>query len=64
MISISAKPSMPSFQPIGPNGSAWVVALGSRVAGRIQTGYVYTYAFVMLLGLTGVVTWAIYVSAK
>ena len=48
----------------GPNGSAWVVALGSRVAGRIQTGYVYTYAFVMLLGLTGVVTWAIYVSAK
>jgi NADH-quinone oxidoreductase subunit L len=48
----------------GPNGSAWVVALGSRVAGRVQTGYVYTYAFVMLLGLTGVVTWAIYVSAK
>ena len=48
----------------GPDGSAWVVALGSRVAGRIQTGYVYTYAFVMLLGLTGVVTWAIYVSAR
>jgi NADH-quinone oxidoreductase subunit L len=48
----------------GPNGSAWVVALGSRVAGRVQTGYVYTYAFVMLLGLTGVVTWAIYVSAR
>ena len=42
----------------GPNGSAWVVALGSRVAGRIQTGYVYTYAFVMLLGLTAAVTWA------
>ena len=48
----------------GPNGSAWVVALGSRVASRVQTGYVYTYAFVMLLGLTGVVTWAIYVSGK
>ena len=32
--------------------------LGSRVAGRIQTGYVYTYAFVMLLGLTAAVTWA------
>ena len=43
----------------GPNGSARVVALGSRVAGRVQTGYVYTYAFVMLIGLTAAVTWAI-----
>ncbi|MES2095801.1 MAG: NADH-quinone oxidoreductase subunit L [Pseudomonadota bacterium] len=43
----------------GPNGSAWVVALSSRVAGRLQTGYVYTYAFVMLIGLTAAVTWAI-----
>ena len=43
----------------GPNGSAWVVMLGSRVAGRLQTGYVYTYAFVMLIGLTAAVTWAI-----
>lgn len=43
----------------GPNGSAWVVALSSRVAGRIQTGYVYTYAFVMLLGLTAAATWVI-----
>ncbi|MDB5677580.1 NADH-quinone oxidoreductase subunit L [Sphingomonas bacterium] len=43
----------------GPNGSAWAVALGSRVAGRLQTGYVYTYAFVMLIGLTAAVTWAI-----
>jgi NADH-quinone oxidoreductase subunit L len=43
----------------GPNGSAWVVALGSRVAGRLQTGYLYTYAFVMLIGLTAAVTWAI-----
>jgi NADH-quinone oxidoreductase subunit L len=43
----------------GPNGSAWVVSFGSRVAGRLQTGYVYTYAFVMLIGLTAAVTWAI-----
>ena len=43
----------------GPNGSAWLVAQGSRIAGRVQSGYVYTYAFVMLLGLTGAVTWAI-----
>ena len=43
----------------GPNGVAAVAALGSRMAGRLQTGYLYTYAFVMLLGLTGAVTWAI-----
>ena len=43
----------------GPNGSAWVVQVGSRVAGRLQTGYVYTYAFVMLIGLTAAITWAI-----
>ena len=43
----------------GPNGSAAVVALGSRVAMRAQTGYLYTYAFVMLIGLTAAVTWAI-----
>ena len=43
----------------GPNGSAWLVQLGSRAAGRVQTGYLYTYAFVMLIGLTAVVTWVI-----
>ncbi len=43
----------------GPDGSAWLVQVGARVAGRFQTGYLYTYAFVMLIGLTAAVTWAI-----
>ena len=43
----------------GPNGAAWIVSRGSRVAARVQTGYLYTYAFVMLIGLTAAVTWAI-----
>jgi NADH-quinone oxidoreductase subunit L len=43
----------------GPNGAAFLVAAGSRMAVRLQTGYIYTYAFVMLIGLTAVVTWAI-----
>ena len=43
----------------GPNGFAWAVAVGSRGAGRLQSGHLYTYAFVMLIGLTGAVTWAI-----
>ncbi len=42
----------------GPNGAASVVALTSRVAGKLQTGYLYSYALVMLLGLAGLATWA------
>jgi NADH-quinone oxidoreductase subunit L len=41
----------------GPNGSAWAVLIGSRVAGKLQTGYLYSYALVMLLGLTGAISW-------
>ncbi|MFS0771386.1 NADH-quinone oxidoreductase subunit L [Sphingomonas sp. 1P08PE] len=43
----------------GPNGSAWLVQLGSRGAAKLQSGYLYSYAFVMLIGLTAAVTWAI-----
>lgn len=42
----------------GPNGAAWAVVGGSRVTGWLQSGYIYTYAFVMLIGLTAAVTWA------
>ena len=43
----------------GPNGAAALVAVGSRVSHRLQSGYVYTYALVMLLGLAAAATWAI-----
>ena len=43
----------------GPNGAASLVAGGSRLAVRLQSGYVYGYAFVMLLGLVGFATWAL-----
>ena len=42
----------------GPNGAAAVAQLGSRMAARLQTGYLYSYALVMLLGLAGIATWA------
>ncbi|MEY3624512.1 MAG: hypothetical protein RLZZ407_2071, partial [Pseudomonadota bacterium] len=35
----------------GPNGSAAVVSFGSKLAVKMQSGYLYTYALVMLLGL-------------
>ena len=44
----------------GPNGAAWLVARGSGLAQRkVQSGYLYSYALVMLLGLVGAVTWVI-----
>ncbi len=42
----------------GPNGAAGVVQLSSRWAAKLQTGYLYSYALVMLLGLAGIATWA------
>jgi NADH-quinone oxidoreductase subunit L len=41
----------------GPNGLAAVTMMGSRAAGKLQTGYLYSYALVMLLGLVGIATW-------
>ncbi len=41
----------------GPNGSAAVVSFGSKMAVRMQSGYLYTYALVMLLGLVIAVSW-------
>jgi NADH-quinone oxidoreductase subunit L len=43
----------------GPNGAAWVVAKGSVGAKRLQSGYLTSYALVMLLGLVAGVTWLI-----
>jgi NADH-quinone oxidoreductase subunit L len=42
----------------GPNGAAAVVKFGSVASGKLQSGYVYTYALVMLLGLAAAATWA------
>jgi NADH-quinone oxidoreductase subunit L len=45
---------------LGPDGvSALSYALGRR-AGRFQTGYVYHYAFVMLLGVAGLLSYALW----
>jgi NADH-quinone oxidoreductase subunit L len=41
----------------GPNGSAALVSFGSKLAVRMQSGYLYTYALVMLLGLVIAVSW-------
>ena len=42
----------------GPDGVAAVVAGTGAIARRAQSGYLYTYALVMLLGLAAAATWA------
>jgi NADH-quinone oxidoreductase subunit L len=42
----------------GPDGAAALVAGGNKLTARLQSGYVYTYAFVMLLGIAAATTWA------
>ena len=42
----------------GPNGLAALVVQGNKVTRRIQSGYLYTYALVMLIGLAAAATWA------
>jgi NADH-quinone oxidoreductase subunit L len=35
------------------NGSAWLVGQAARLSRRLQSGYLYTYAFTMLIGVLG-----------
>jgi NADH-quinone oxidoreductase subunit L len=42
----------------GPDGAAALVTGGNRLTARLQSGYLYTYALVMLLGLAAAATWA------
>jgi len=44
---------------LGPNGVSAVSYMLGRRTGRLQTGYVYHYAFVMLLGVAGLLTFAL-----
>jgi NADH-quinone oxidoreductase subunit L len=42
---------------LGPNGIAARVADGSGLITRLQTGYVYHYAFAMLIGIAVLISW-------
>jgi NADH-quinone oxidoreductase subunit L len=41
----------------GPDGAAALIANGTSLTARLQSGYLYTYALVMLLGLAAFATW-------
>ena len=44
----------------GPNGVAFVSQHVARYTGALQTGYVYHYAFAMLIGVVAFITWLVY----
>jgi NADH-quinone oxidoreductase subunit L len=44
---------------LGPDGLSSVIRLVSRRAAALQTGYLYHYAFSMLIGVVVLVTWYI-----
>jgi NADH-quinone oxidoreductase subunit L len=42
------------------NGSAWAVGQVARLSRQLQSGYLYTYAFTMLIGVLGLlVLWLV-----
>lgn len=43
----------------GPNGIAWVVERSAVAAKSVQSGYLYTYALIMLLGLVAAITFVL-----
>ena len=51
---------MGTIDRFGPNGVAWVIEKGSVGAKRFQSGYLYSYALVMLLGLVAAITWVLF----
>jgi NADH-quinone oxidoreductase subunit L len=44
----------------GPNGIAWVVAKGAVGARMVQSGFLTSYALIMLLGLVAAITWVLF----
>jgi NADH-quinone oxidoreductase subunit L len=43
----------------GPNGLSALIVQGGKVTRKLQSGYLYSYALVMLIGLAAAATWAI-----
>ncbi|MBA2690214.1 MAG: NADH-quinone oxidoreductase subunit L [Burkholderiales bacterium] len=42
------------------NGTAKLIALFSRIARRFQSGFIYHYAFTMIIGVFGLLSWVLY----
>jgi len=45
---------------LGPDGVALSTLAAARRAVRLQSGYLYHYAFAMLIGVAALVTWYLF----
>jgi len=48
----------------GPNGLVFISQNVARVFSKVQSGFVYHYAFVMLIGLVGLIGWYMHVNVN
>ena len=48
----------------GPNGVADLVVKGNGLTAKLQSGFLASYAFVMLIGLAAAATWAVWAITK
>jgi NADH-quinone oxidoreductase subunit L len=48
---------------VGPDGVAATTLRFARRASALQSGYLYHYAFAMLIGVVGLITWYFYTGA-
>ncbi len=46
---------------LGPNGFAWLSQQCGAIMRRVQTGYLYHYAFAMIVGLVAILSWLLIV---
>ena len=53
------KGDLGTIDRFGPDGISKLVKMISNKAGRFQTGFIYDYAFVMLIGLSILLTYLI-----
>ncbi|MFT4091441.1 MAG: NADH-quinone oxidoreductase subunit L [Asticcacaulis sp.] len=49
---------------LGPNGAAWAALKSAKNLVKSQTGFLYHYAFVMFLGIAGLLTWVVFFLAR
>jgi NADH-quinone oxidoreductase subunit L len=49
---------------VGPDGVAAATLRLARRAGRLQSGYVYHYAFAMLIGVVALLTWSLFAHGR
>jgi NADH-quinone oxidoreductase subunit L len=58
------KGDVATIDGLGPDGISARVVDVTRGVVRLQTGYVYHYAFVMLIGVAAILSWYLVVGAR